>query len=123
MDSFLLVLRHRSLILSLVFLFSLGGILNAVGHCLLDYDFPTKSHGQISVSISCLDNQDHPFLAQVDQRGKGNYFSKAEKRTADVHPKALYPGETFHFARPRAAVSTLVSLSVPIYQFKNVFRI
>jgi hypothetical protein len=117
------VLRHRFLIVSLVFLLSLGGLLNAFAHCLLENDLPTKSHGQIPASISCLDNQDHPFLAQVDQRDKRIYFSKAEKRPADIHHKALLPGETFYLTRLRPPVSILVSLSVPIYQFKNVYRI
>jgi len=117
------VLNHRFLIISLACLFSLATLLNAVGHCFLDGDFPSEVGDQIRVSVSYLDNQDHPCLAQVDQRNKRSYFSKADKRPADIHPKPLLPEETFHFTRMRPAVSILVSLSVPIYQFTNVYRI
>jgi len=101
----------------------LAALLTAVGHCFLDNDLPTKSYDQIRVSIACLDNQDDSLIAQVDQRDRRSYFSKADKRPADIHPKALLPEESFHFTRMRPSVSNLVSLSLPIYQFKNVYRI
>jgi len=117
------VLKHRLLILSLVFLFSLGGLLNAFAHCLLEVDFPAKISGHIPFSISCLGNQEDPFLSQVDQREKRSHFSKIEKRLADIYDKALLSRETFHLTALRSPVSILVSLSVPIYQLKNVYRI
>jgi hypothetical protein len=118
-----LVLGQRFLILSLACLFSWAVLVNAVGHCFLDSNHPTKSYGQIPLSISCLDNLDHPFLAQVNQRDKRIYFSKAEKRPADIHLKGLLPEETVNFTRIRPALALLISSSVPIYQFKNVYRI
>jgi hypothetical protein len=117
------VLTHRHLIASLVFVWSLGGILNAFSHCLLESDLRTNGGGQISVSISCLDNQGHPFLAQVAQRDKRVHFSKIEKRPTDSHHKALLPGGAFHLAPFPSSASILVSLSVPIYQLTNVYRI
>jgi len=117
------VLKHRFLILALIFLFSPAGLLSAFADCFLDHDFANASSRQISLSISCLDNQDHPFLAQVDQRDKRIYFSKADKRPAEIHHKALLPGETFQLTHLRPPISNSVSLSVPIYQFKNVYRI
>jgi len=107
----------------LVFFFSLAGLLSAFAHCFLDHDLATVSSRQISLSISCLDNWDHPFLAQVHQRDKRVYFSKADKRLAEIHHKALLPGETFQLTHLRPPISNLVSLSVPIYQLKNVYRI
>jgi len=98
-------------------------LLNAFGHCFLNHDHATKSYGQIPVSISCLGNQEHPYIAQADRRDRKTNFSKANKRPADIHPRALLPEETFHFTRMRPAGSILVSLSVPIYQFNNVYRI
>jgi len=105
----------------LVFLFSLGGFLNAFAYCLLENDLPTKITGQIPVSISCLDNQDHPFLAQVPQRDKRTHFSKIEKRPTDIYQKALLPEGNSHLTSWRFPTSILVS--VPIYQLKNVYRI
>jgi len=115
------MLKNRLLIISLVFFFSLGGLLNAFAHCLLDNDLPTKISGQIPVSVSCLDKQEHPFLAQVTQRDKRIHFSKIEKRAAYIYDKALLPEETFHLAILRPPASILVS--VPIYQLKNVYRV
>ena len=111
------------MIVSLIFFFSLGGLVNALGHCFLGNDLPTESITQIPLSISCLDNQDHPFVARVDQRDKRIHFSKIENSRAVICHKASLPGETFHFTGMRPAVSILDSLSVPIYQFKNVYRI
>jgi hypothetical protein len=101
----------------------LAALLNAVGHCFLDNDLPTKNTGQIPVSISCLDNQEHPFLAQVTQRDKRIHFSKIDKRPTDTHHKALLPGGAFHLTPFPSSASILVSLSVPIYQLKNVYRV
>jgi len=115
------MLKNRLLIISLVFFFSLGGFLNAVGHCFLDNDLPTQNIGPIRVSISCLDNQDHPFLAQVPQRDKRTHFSKIEKRPTDIYQKALLPEGNSHLTSWRFPTSILVS--VPIYQLKNVYRI
>jgi len=117
------MLKHRLLIISLVFLLSLGGLLSAFAHCFFEHDLLTASSRQIPLSISCLDNHDHPFLAQVSQRDKRIYFSKADKRPAEIHRKALLPGETFQLTRLRPPISNSVSLSVPIYQLKNVYRI
>jgi len=115
------VFKHRFLIISLACLFSLAALLNAVGHCFLDNDLPTKNTGQIPVSISCLDNQGHPFLAQVTQRDKRIHFSKIEKRPTDIYQKALVPEGNAHLTSWRSPASILVS--VPIYQLKNVYRI
>jgi len=117
------VLTHRYLIAALVFLFSLGGFLNAFAHCLLENDLPTNISGQTPVSVSCLDNRGHPFLAQVDQRDKRIHFSKIEKRPSDINQKASLPKETFYLARARSLASSLVPSPVPIYQLKNVYRI
>jgi hypothetical protein len=104
-------------------LFSLGGLLNAFAHCLSEKDLPSKSGAQVPVSISCLDNQENPFLAQVDQRDKSIPFSKIENRPADTRYKALLLEEASYLAPLRLPASILVSLSVPIYQFKNVYQI
>jgi len=117
------MLKNWFLIISLVFSFSLGGLFNAVGHCFLDNDLPTQNIGPIRVSISCLDNQEHPFLAQVTQRDKRIHFSKIEKRPTDIYQKALLPGGAFHLTPFPSSASILVSLSVPLYQLKNVYRI
>jgi len=117
------VLTHRHLIASLVFVWSLGGILNAFAHCLLENDLPTKISGQIPVSISCLHKQGHPFLAQITQRDKRIHFSNIGKRPADIYHKDLLPEGAFHFTPFPSSASILVSLSVPIYQLKNVYRI
>jgi len=110
-------------IIFLIFFFSLGGLLNAFAHCLLENDLPTKIGTQIPVSISCLDNQEHTFLTQVDQREKRIHFSKIDKRLANIYDKALSPGENFNLTVLRSPASILFSLSVPIYQVKNVYRI
>ena len=115
------MLKNWFLIVSLVFFFSLGGLLNAVGHCFLDNDLPTQNIGPIRVSISCLDNQEHPFLAQVTQRDKRVHFSKIEKRPTDIYQKALVPEGNAHLTSWRSPASILVS--VPIYQLKNVYRV
>jgi len=109
--------------MSLACLFSLAALLNAVGHCFLENDLPTQINGQIPISIFCLDNQGHPFLAQVSQRDERIDFSKIEKRPGEFYHKGLLPGGVFHLTRSRSPASILVSLSVPIYQFKNVYRI
>jgi hypothetical protein len=117
------VFRHRFLIISLACLFAWAALLNAVGHCFLAHDHPTKSYGQIPTSISCPGNQEHSYLAQIDRRDRKLNFSKADKPPAGLHSKALLPEQSFHFARTRPAGSILVSLSLPIYQFNNVYRI
>jgi len=114
---------NRFLIISLACLFSLAAFLNGVGYCFLDTDLPTQMTGQIPVSISCLDNQDHPFLAQVIQRDKRVHFSKIEKQPTYIYQKALVPGGACHLAPFPSSASILVSLSVPIYQLKNVYRV
>ena len=121
--SFFPVLRHPLLIASLVFLFSLGGILNAFAHCPLEHDLPIKISGQIPVSISCLDNQEHLFLTQRDQREKRISFPRIDKRLTDIYDEAVLPGKTLHLTRLQFSASILVPLSVPIYQAKNVYRI
>jgi hypothetical protein len=115
------VLTHRYLIASLVFVWSLGGILNAFAHCRLENHLPAKTSVQIPVSISCLDNQDHPFLAQVIQRDKKIHFSKIEKRPTDIYHTDLLPEGAFHLTPFPSSASILVS--VPIYQLKNVYRV
>ena len=115
------MLKNWFLIVSLVFFFSLGGLLNAVGHCFLDNDLPTQNIGPIPVSISCLDKQEHPFLAQVPQRDKRIHFSKIEKRPTDIYQKALLPQGNSHLTPLPSSASILVS--VPVYQLKNVYRI
>jgi hypothetical protein len=117
------VLKHRFLIVSLIFLFSLGGLLNTFAHCLLEKDLPTKSSDHIPSSITCLDHQEHPFLAQVGQRDKRIHFLKIENRPAVICHKALLSGGTFHLTALRSPASILFSSSVPIYQVKNVYRI
>jgi len=100
-----------------------AGLLNAFAYCVLDNDLPTASSRQIPVSIFCLDNLDHPFLAQVGQRDKRIYFSKSENGPSDIYHKGLLPMETFHLARVRSLASGLVPSPGPIYQLKNVYRI
>jgi len=117
------MLKDRLLIISLACLFSLAALLNAFAHCLLENDLPTKISGQIPVSISCLDKQEHPFLAQVTQRDQRIHFSKIETRPTDSHHKALLAGGAFHLTPVPSSASVLVSLSVPIYQLKNVYRV
>jgi len=112
---------NRFLIISLACLFSLATLLNGVGHCFLDNDLSTQITGQIPVSISCLDKQEHPFLAQVPQRDKRIHFSKIEKRPTDIYQKALVPEGNSHLTSWRSPVSILVS--VPIFQLKNVYRV
>jgi hypothetical protein len=121
--SFSSVLRHRFLIASLIFLFSLGGLVNAFAHCILGNDFSTKISGQIPVSISCLDSKEHSFVAHVDQRDKRPHFSKVEKKLSDINHKASLAGETFYFISLRRPASIIVPLSVPIYQSKTVYQI
>jgi hypothetical protein len=117
------VLRHRFRIASLVFLFTLGGLFNAFAHCLLEHDVQTEISGQIPLSISCLNNQDHPFLIQRDQREKRISFLTIDKRLTDTHDEVLLPGKTLHLTSLPFSASILVSISVSIYQVKNVYRI
>ena len=118
--SFSPVLRHRFRIAFLVLLFTLGGLFNAFSHCLLEPGVSTQISGQIPLSISCLEKQQDPFLAQIDQQGKRSHFSKIEKRPGDT---TLLPGEHFQLTPLRSPTAISVSLSVPIYQVKNVYRI
>jgi len=115
------MLKHRLLTVSLVFLFSLGGLLNVFAHCVLENDLPIKTNGPIPASISCLHNQGYVFLAQVGQREKTINFLKIEKRAVYIYDKALLPEETFHLTILRSPASFLAS--VPVYQLKNVYRI
>lgn len=101
----------------------MGGLLNAFAHCLLEVDPPTKISSQTPVSISCLDNHEDPFLAQGDQRDKGSRFWKIEKNLSDIYHTPLRPGDNFQLTPLRSLNAILVSSSVPIYQFKNVYLI
>lgn len=102
-------------------MFSLAGLLNTFAHCLLEHHFPSKISSQIPVSISCLDNQENLFLTQRDQREKRISFPRIDKRLTDIDD-AVLPGKTYH-ARLQLSASISVSLSLPIYQVKNVYRI
>lgn len=117
------MLRHRFWIASLVFLFALGGLFNAFAHCLLEHDVSTQISGQIPLSISCRNNQEHPFLIQRDQREKRISFPTIDKRLTDSYDEVLLPGKMLHLTSLPFSDSILVSLSVSIYQLKHAYRI
>jgi hypothetical protein len=106
----------------LVFLFTLGGLFNAFAHCLLEHDVPTQISGQMPLSVSCLNNQDHPFLIQRDQRERISFLT-IDKRLTDTYDEVWLPRKMLHLTSLPFSASILVSISVSIYQVKNVYRI
>lgn len=117
------MLRHRFLILFFVAVFSQAGLLNSFAHCLFENDPPAEGSGHVQTAIPCLDSQEHLFLTQRDQGEKRISFPRIDKRLTDIYDDALLPGKTLHLTPLQFSASILLSLSVPIYQVKNVYRI
>jgi len=119
--SLFFVLRYRLPIALLIFFFSIVGSLNAF--CLLENQAPTKSASQTPSSISCLDNDENPFLSPVYQGHKKIYFPKAEKRTVTAYQEAFLQEDRpcSNSSGPPGAIS--FPLSISIYQLKTVYLI
>lgn len=98
------------------------GPLNALAACFLEKEAFAKNTSGTPTSISCLDNEENPFLSQVYQGHKKIYFPKMEKRAVNVYHTGFLEGKLFPIAiRPAGTIS--VPFSIPIYQLKTVYRI
>jgi hypothetical protein len=116
------VFRHRFVIVSFVFFFLLVSSVNAFSLCFLENHVPANATGDTPASISCIDNE-HPFLVQFYQGHKKISFQKMEKRAINAnHPAFLQRGPLVP-AVTGASNGIFLSLSIPVYQLKNVYRI
>jgi len=115
------VCRYRLLIVCLTFFFSLVGSLNAF--CVLENEAPAKSTSQIRSSISCLGDEENPFLAQVYQGHKSFYFSKWEKRASNAYYLDFFPAGATYPAVTETSGAIFAPFSIPIHQFNTVYRI
>ena len=113
--------RYRLLIVCLTFFFSLVGSLNAF--CVLENEAPAKSTSQIRSSISCLGDEENPFLAQVYQGQKKIYFSKVEKRAMNASRVAFLRAELSSPTLLQPSGAIFAPFSIPIHQFNTVYRI
>jgi len=115
------VLRYRLPIALLIFFFSIVGSLNAF--CLLENQAPTKSASQTPSSISCLDNDENPFLSQGYHGHKKIYFPKIERMAINAH-RATFLKEGPSYPNPLGpSGAVFVPLTIPIYQLKTAYRI
>ena len=113
--------RHRLLIVSSIFFFSLIGPLKAF--CLLENEVPAKSASQGPSSISCLDSENNPFLSQAYQGHKKIHFPKVERRAINAH-HAAFLQEGPSYPNPLGPLGTIsFPLSIPIYQLMTAYRI
>ena len=116
------MLRHRFFIGCFVLLFSLGVSVNALAIC-LEAKGPTNSGNQIPISISCLHDEESPFLPQVYKGHKKISFPKVEKRTVNAYQGVLFQERSF-YPNPLGPSGTIFfSLSITIYQLKTTYRI
>ena len=113
--------RHHFLTVSLVFFFSL--LVFHDGFCLPENEVSAKSTSQIPGSISCLDNEENPFLSQVFQVYKKIYLSEMGKRAIGAYHEALLHGGLLHHALLPSSGTIFLPSSIPIYQFTTVYLI
>lgn len=117
------MLTPRSLIVSLIFFFSLAGSVNALTLCSLEKQVSTKSNGQIPGSIFCLDDEGSPFRSEVYQGYKKIYFPEIQDKAGTAHHVAFLQMGFLYPNRFGSLGTVLLPLSIPIYQLKTVYRI
>jgi hypothetical protein len=117
------VFKRRFLIVSFIFFFFLVGSLSAFASCFVENEVSGKSAGQIPGSISCLDNEENPFLSQANHHHKRIYLPKMEKRAANNPQDSFLQVDLSYPTLLRPSSCIFLSLSISIYQLKTAYRI
>jgi hypothetical protein len=121
-SSFLLVLKRRKLILSLVLLFSLAMTLNVFAHCLLEHDITPSEGADVSGFVSCPDVETGPFFRSHHPRYEKDSLARMQRQViGDSRVADLKGAAAIAFLTPPRPV--LVNFSVPIYQLQTNYRI